>query len=38
MKYIEEGIDLNGNSCWFVLEGANLIGVFYILEEAEANL
>ena len=38
MKYIEEGIGLDGNSCWFVLENADLIGIFNSLEEAEANL
>lgn len=38
MKYIEEGIDLNGNTCWFVLENADLIGTFNSLEEAESNL
>jgi len=38
MRYIEEGIDLNGTICWFVLENADLIGIFYTLEEAESNL
>jgi len=38
MRYIEEGIDLDNNPCWFVLENADLIGIFYTQEEAEANL
>jgi hypothetical protein len=38
MKYIEEGIDKDGNICWFVLEGADLIGIYYSLEEAQNNL
>ncbi len=35
MKYVEEGKDLNGTPCWFVLEGADLIGIYY--SDAEAN-
>ncbi len=35
MKYVETGIDLDGNPCWFVLEGADLVGIYY--SEAEAN-
>ncbi len=34
MRYIEEGKDINGNTCWFVLEGAELIGIYYTEEEA----
>ena len=34
-KYIETGNDLDGTPCWFVLDGANLIGIYY--SEAEAN-
>jgi hypothetical protein len=35
---IEEGTDKDGTQCWFVLNGADLIGIFYTLEEAENNL
>lgn len=35
MKYVETGTDLAGTPCWFVLEGADLIGIYY--SEAEAN-
>lgn len=38
MRYIEEGIDKDGVQCWFVLEDANLIGIFYTQAEAENNL
>lgn len=38
MRYIEQGIDLEGNDVWFVLEGANLIGIFETEEEANNNL
>ncbi len=38
MRYIEEGIDLNGDPCWFVLENADLIGTYSTLEEAQNNL
>jgi hypothetical protein len=31
---IEEGIDKDGKKCWFLLEDANLIGIFYSYEEA----
>lgn len=32
---IEEGKDVNGNKCWFVLDGADLVGIFYTLTEAQ---
>ena len=32
---IETGIDLEGRPCWFVLEGAHLMGVFSSEEEAQ---
>jgi hypothetical protein len=35
---IEEGIDKDGTQCWFVLDDADLIGIFYTLEEAQNNL
>jgi hypothetical protein len=35
MRNIEEGIDIEGTQCWFVLENAELVGVYYSLEEAE---
>ena len=38
MRYIEEGKDLEGNSCWFILEGANLIAIYITLQEAQNNL
>jgi hypothetical protein len=38
MKIIEEGINKDGVRCWFVLEDANLVGVYETLEEAEQNL
>jgi hypothetical protein len=38
MRNIEEGTDLNGNTVWFVLEGAELIGVYTSEIEAQANL
>ena len=38
MKIIEEGINKDGVWCWFVLEDANLVGVYETLEEAEQNL
>jgi hypothetical protein len=31
---IEEGKDKDGNQCWFVLNGADLIGIYYSIEEA----
>lgn len=34
MKYVESGRDLDGTPCWFVLEGADLLGIYY--SEAEA--
>lgn len=36
MKYIETGFDLDGIPCWFVLDGANLIGIYYSEAEAQA--
>ncbi len=38
MKYIEQGTDLKGNPCWFVLENADLLGIYTTLEEAQNNL
>lgn len=38
MRIIEQGKDTNKINCWFVLEGANLIGIYYTLEEAQNNL
>lgn len=38
MRYIEEGINLNGDPCWFVLENVDLIGTYLTLEEAQNNL
>lgn len=38
MKYIEEGIDKNGDVCFFLLENADLVGTFATREEAESNL
>jgi hypothetical protein len=35
MRYVEEGKDMNGTECWFVLEGAELIGIYYTEEEAK---
>jgi hypothetical protein len=32
---IEEGIDKDSTQCWFVLDGADLIGIYYTLEEAQ---
>lgn len=31
---IEEGLDKDNIKCWFVLDGAHLIGIYYSLEEA----
>ena len=36
MKYIETGFDVDGAPCWFVLEGADLIGIYYSEAEAQA--
>lgn len=36
MRYIETGFDLDGTPCWFVLEGADLIGIYYSEAEAQA--
>tara|TARA_R110001592_G_scaffold58445_1_gene176998 strand:+ start:881 stop:997 length:117 start_codon:yes stop_codon:yes gene_type:complete len=38
MRTIEEGKNLEGLPCWFILEDANLVGVYDTLEEAENNL
>jgi hypothetical protein len=38
MRIIEESVDVNGTQCWFILENADLIGIYYSLEEAENNL
>ena len=38
MKIIEECINKDCVRCWFVLEDANLVGVYETLEEAEQNL
>lgn len=38
MKYLETGFDLDGTQCWFVLEGANLIGLYYTEADARAAL
>lgn len=32
---IEEGIDKDGLQCWFALDGADLIGIYYTLQEAQ---
>jgi len=32
---IEQGIDLEGKICWFVLKEANLLGIFSSEEEAQ---
>jgi hypothetical protein len=34
-KYVEPGKDLDGNPCWFVLEGADLVGIYYSETEAQ---
>ena len=36
MKYIETGFDLDETPCWFVLDGADLIGIYYSEAEAQA--
>ena len=38
MRIIEQGVDKEGIKVWFVLEAANLIGVYYTETEAENNL
>lgn len=38
MRYIEQGIDKDGNDIWFVLENANLIGIYETEQEAIDNL
>lgn len=32
---IEEGVDKDGIQCWFVLNGADFIGIYYTLLEAQ---
>jgi len=32
---IEQGIDKDGITCWFVLDGPDLVGMYYTLEEAQ---
>lgn len=32
---LEEGIDKDGEQCWFVLDGADLVGIYYTLLEAQ---
>ena len=32
---IEEGTDKDGLQCWFVLDGADLVGIYYTLIEAQ---
>jgi len=36
MKYVESGTSLDGTPCWFVLEGADLLGIYYSEAEAQA--
>ena len=38
MKYIEKGLDKEGNDVWFVLEDAELIGMYETEEEANNNI
>lgn len=38
MRTIEEGKNLEGQPCWFILEDANLISGHETLEEAENNI
>jgi hypothetical protein len=38
MRIIEQGKDKDNQQCWYVLDEANLIGVYYTLEEAQKNL
>lgn len=38
MITIEKGIDKEGVQCWFVLEDANLIGIYYTEQEAKNQL
>ena len=32
---IEEGIDKDGIQCWFVLNGADLVGIYYSYNDAQ---
>jgi hypothetical protein len=38
MRTIEEGKNLEGQPCWFILEDANLISSHETLEDAENNI
>jgi hypothetical protein len=38
MRIIEEGKNLEGQPCWFILEDANLISSHETLEDAENNI
>lgn len=38
MRIIEQGTDKEGKSIWIVLEGAELIGIYYSQSEAQENL
>lgn len=38
MRTVEYGIDKDGVECWFVLEKANLVGVYYTEAEALNNV
>jgi prophage antirepressor-like protein len=38
MRYIEQGIDKDGVQIWFVLEDADLIGMYYTEQEAKDQL
>ena len=34
MIYVEPGFDMYGVPCWYVLQEANLLGIYYNEEEA----
>jgi|TARA_B110000902_G_C14083931_1_gene504281 hypothetical protein len=38
MKYIEEHIDINGNTIYIILEDANMISFHDTREDAEKNI
>jgi len=38
MRYIEQGIDKDGIQVWFVLEDADLIGIYYTEQAAKDQL
>jgi len=38
MRYIEEGVNKDGDVCFFLLEDADLVSTFTTREEAESNL